>query len=141
MPGSVNANTAARIPASTARPASSRISGQMLGRPAGGRAARRWRREGFRPGTTIVSAPETAVSGPRQALSSRQSSSIEPNRSRGSFAIARLIAASRRGETSGRRSRTLGGGSLMCCIATATKLSPENGTSPVSSSYSTAPSE
>ena len=32
---------------------------------------------------------------------------------------------------SGRRSRTLGGGSLTCLIATATKLSPGKGTSPV----------
>jgi hypothetical protein len=67
-------------------------------------------------------------------VSSAQSSSIEPKRSSGSFAIARLTAASSRGDSSGRRSRTLGGGSLMCRIATATKLSPGNGTSPVSNS-------
>ena len=121
-PGSVSAKTAARIAASTASPPSSRISGPTLGRSAGGR------------GTTIVCAPDVAVSGERQAVSSAQSSSIEPKRSRASFAIARLITASRRGETSGRRSRTLGGGSLMCRNATATKLSPGNGTSPVSSS-------
>ena len=35
---------------------------------------------------------------------------------------------------SGRRSSTSGAGSLMCFIATATKFSPGNGTSPVSSS-------
>ena len=44
-----------------------------------------------------------------------------------------LLRASRRrgaraGRTSGRRSSTRGAGSLMCCIATATKFSPWNGT-------------
>ena len=64
----------------------------------------------------------------RQAWSSRANSSIEAKRSRGLFAIARRIAASSRGGTSGRRSRTRGAGSLTCRIATATKLSPWNGT-------------
>ena len=56
------------------------------------------------------------------------------NRSPGSFAIAFCTAASSRGETSGRRSRIGGGGSLMCRIAIVTKFSPGNGTSLVSSS-------
>ena len=43
--------------------------------------------------------------------------------------------------TSGRRSSTFGAGSFTCCIATATKFSPSNGTVPVSSSKRTTPNE
>ena len=50
------------------------------------------------------------------------------------FAIALRTAASTRSDTSGRSSRTDGGSSLMCRIATATKFSPGNGTWLVSSS-------
>ena len=55
-------------------------------------------------------------------------------RAAGSLASALATAASTRGGTSGRVSDTRGGGVLMCCIATATKLSPVNGTFPVRSS-------
>ena len=85
---------------------------------------------------TIIVASESA-SGPssaRHAESSATKSSIEAKRSPGSFASARSTAAARRGGVSGRRSSTLGAGSLMCFIATATKLSPGKGTSPVRSS-------
>ena len=47
---------------------------------------------------------------------------------------ARSTSASTRSGTSGRRRSTFGTGSLTCRIATATKLSPGYGTSPVSSS-------
>ena len=63
------------------------------------------------------------------------------NRREGSLASALSTAASTRRGTSGRLRLTGGGAVLMCCIATATKLSPVNGTSPVRSSKSTMPSE
>ena len=44
-------------------------------------------------------------------------------------------------ETSGRRACTSGSASRTCFIATATWFSPLNGTSPVSISHSTIPSE
>ena len=77
----------------------------------------------------------------RHAWSSATMSGIEAKRSDGSFAIARSTADTTRSGTSGRSTRMSGTGSCTCRVATARKLSPSNGTSPVSSSNSTTPSE
>ncbi len=114
-----------------------------------GEMPRRRERAGHAPGGAELECAEPAGGGriwvpsasARHASSSWQKSAIDVKRSAGSFAIAHWMAASSRGETSGRRSRTGGGGSLMWRIATATKFSPGNGTSFVKSSYMTTPSE
>ena len=58
-----------------------------------------------------------------------------------SLAVARSSTAASAAETSGRRIWTSGRSSRTCFIATVTWFSPWNGTSPVSISKSTTPSE
>src|SRR5213592_4444024 len=59
------------------------------------------------------------------------------NRSAGAFASARASACSTAAGASGRRARSGAGGSLKCLATMARALSPENGGSPASISYTT----
>ena len=61
----------------------------------------------------------------RHASSAATIACIEGNLSSGFLAIAHATTESRRAETSGLRSRTLGTGSLTCFIAIAIRLPPE----------------
>jgi len=70
----------------------------------------------------------------RAASSAAMNASVDGKRSSGRLASARATIASRRGETSGRTSRTLGTGSWMCFRATAMKFCPVYGGSPARSS-------
>ncbi len=88
-----------------------------------------------------VAPPERALSYSSTSSRSFTKSAIDAYRARWSFAVARSISDASTAETSGLTLRTSGMPSWMCFIATLTWLSPENGTLPVSISYSTMPSE
>ena len=93
-------------------------------------------------GSATVRAAATAVGasnscGSRAGILSRpvaamasSISSAEEKRLAGSFSSARMITASKSGDTSGRRSRSGGTGSRTCAMATATGAPPPNGGSP-----------
>src|SRR5581483_6390676 len=85
------------------------------------------------PENTVASAPNQRSSSAHSS-SSAMNASIDSNRASGSFAIPRATAAASLGGTSGRSSRTPGGGSSTWRSATATAFSPLKGTRPVSSS-------
>ena len=59
----------------------------------------------------------------------------------GFFSSAFITTATTAGGVSGAKSAIGGGGSLTCCMATATGVSPTKGTRPVSISYMTTPVE
>ena len=82
-----------------------------------------------------VSCPSGAAATPARAPSSaRMNSSASAQRDAGSFASARMTAASSSGATSGRSEWIGAGWSFRCWTAIATALSPSKGMRPVRSS-------
>jgi hypothetical protein len=71
------------------------------------------------------------------AVNPRANSFIDPNRSAGTFSIARITADSILAGVVFRRVRIGGGGSAMCRIAIALAVGPVNGGSPTNISYNT----
>ena len=89
------------------------------------------------PGTTNAPAADTPSppagrTGRRAVRSAAANSSALWYRSAGSLLSARMTTPASASETPGESVRGLGGAEETCCIATATSVSPRNGTRPAS---------